>query len=315
MAPQSYIPPAANVLGTLGTVFWCIQLIPQIWQNWRQKNTDGFPALMMLLWAISAVPFGVYAVVQNFNLPIQIQSQVFGTLSLVTWAQILMYSHKWPTWKAIGLATGLFTIFAGVEVLLIFTLRGPYVRGVEWPMILVGSIAAVILIIGILPPYPEIWKRRGRVVGINFIFLTMDSLGAYFSLFALVAQEHFDILGGVIYIGVIITEGGIFLLHFIWLFRTRKLRKRAKLEGKDFDDLPEARRWQWNPEKRHRQSQSVTLDVEAGNNTSTDRVIDPSVPRDPEPDHICQAKEVDKRQIEINVVALDSEDDADDEMV
>lgn len=52
MAPQSYIPPAANVLGTLGTVFWCIQLIPQIWQNWKHKKTEGLPAMMMLLWGI-----------------------------------------------------------------------------------------------------------------------------------------------------------------------------------------------------------------------------------------------------------------------
>lgn len=53
MVPQSHIPPAANVLGMLGTVLWCIQLTPQIWQNWRLKETDGMPALMMLLWAFS----------------------------------------------------------------------------------------------------------------------------------------------------------------------------------------------------------------------------------------------------------------------
>lgn len=42
---------ASNVLGTIGTVLWCIQLIPQIWYNWRRKKTDGFPATMMFLWA------------------------------------------------------------------------------------------------------------------------------------------------------------------------------------------------------------------------------------------------------------------------
>lgn len=53
MAPQTHIPPAANVLGTIGTVLWCIQLVPQIWQNWRHKKTEGMPGIMMLLWAIS----------------------------------------------------------------------------------------------------------------------------------------------------------------------------------------------------------------------------------------------------------------------
>ena len=38
----------------------------------------------------------------------------------------------------------------------------------------------------------------------------------------------------------IFIEGGIFLSHGIWLLRTRKLRKEAKLAGKIFDDLPES---------------------------------------------------------------------------
>lgn len=45
------IPVAANVLGTIGTILWCIQLVPQIWYNWRRKKTEGLPASMMLLWA------------------------------------------------------------------------------------------------------------------------------------------------------------------------------------------------------------------------------------------------------------------------
>lgn len=69
MAPQTSIPVAATVLGTIGTILWCIQLIPQIWTNWRSKSTDGMPASMMFLWALCGVPFGVYAIVQNFNIP------------------------------------------------------------------------------------------------------------------------------------------------------------------------------------------------------------------------------------------------------
>ena len=39
-------------------------------------------------------------------------------------------------------------------------------------------------------------------------------------------------------------ELGIFVCQAIFLFRTRKLRKQAKLDGKKFDDLPEARAYQ-----------------------------------------------------------------------
>ena len=70
-------------------------------------------------------------------------------------------------------------------------------------MLVVGSLATVLLAAGLIPTYLEIWKRRGRVVGISqsfvntkvsssvtetcpgFVFLTIDWLGAFFSLMAL----------------------------------------------------------------------------------------------------------------------------------
>ncbi len=52
-------------------------------------------------------------------------------------------------------------------------------------MIVVGVVAAILLAAGLLPPYWEIYIRRGRVIGINWIFLTMDWCGAFFSLMAL----------------------------------------------------------------------------------------------------------------------------------
>ncbi|KAL8678765.1 MAG: hypothetical protein Q9186_004916 [Xanthomendoza sp. 1 TL-2023] len=68
MAPQTSIPISATILGTIGTILWCIQLIPQAIKNHRTKTTEGLPASMMFFWAVCAVPFGVYAVVQRFNI-------------------------------------------------------------------------------------------------------------------------------------------------------------------------------------------------------------------------------------------------------
>jgi len=93
MPAQTSIPVSANVLGTIGTILWCVQLVPQVYRNYRTKSTEGLPATMMFLWALCGVPFGVYAIVQNFNIPIQIQPQCFCALCLLSWAQCLRYGR------------------------------------------------------------------------------------------------------------------------------------------------------------------------------------------------------------------------------
>jgi hypothetical protein len=112
-----------------------------------------------------------------------------------------------------------------------------YNRGNEVPTLVIGIVASILLAAGLLPPYAELWKRHGRVVGINWIFLSMDWCGAFFSLMAVVAQNTFDVLGGVLYIICCFLELGIFTSHIIWMIRTRKIRKAAAAEGKSFDDL------------------------------------------------------------------------------
>jgi hypothetical protein len=38
---------------------------------------------------------------------------------------------------------------------------------VTWPDILVGVVATLFLCAGLLPPYFELWKRGGRVIGFS----------------------------------------------------------------------------------------------------------------------------------------------------
>ena len=224
MAPQTSIPLAATVLGTIGTVCWSIQLIPQVWTNWKTKSTEGLPGATMLLWAASAVPFGTYAIAQNFNIPVQIQPHVFCALAMVNYAQILRYGSGWRIWTSILTSLTITLAFAALEALLIMLFRGPTQAGNGTPMLVIGIIASVLVAAGLLPPWWEIYKRGGQVVGISFIFLTVDLCGALFSLLALVAQHTFDVLGGVLYIICLFLEGGIFVSHGIWLLRTRSSR-------------------------------------------------------------------------------------------
>lgn len=169
MAPQASIPAAATVLGTIGTILWCVQLVPQIWTNWRAKATDGLPGSMMLLWALCGVPFGTYAVVQHFSLPLRVQPQVFAALCLASWAQTLAYSRRWRARAAALLGAAVAAALAGAEAALVLTIRPVYDAGDETPVLVVGVAASVLLAAGLLPPYGEMWKRRGRVIGINWV--------------------------------------------------------------------------------------------------------------------------------------------------
>ncbi|KAG9185955.1 hypothetical protein G6011_02511 [Alternaria panax] len=226
--PQVSIPPAANILGTLGT---------------------------------GGVPFGVYAIVQNFNFALKFQPQAFASLTLIAWGQTLYYHNKWRVWTATLATIALAASFGIMELILILTLRGPYARGVEWPMMVMAISASVIQVVGLIPPYFELAKRNGRVIGIDFWFLTIDYLGAFFSLMAVVAQQWFDALGASLYIACMALETGIFVSQAIWLWRVRHVRKEAKKAGKTYDEYVKE-----NAGKKLMRcgSEETFVDVEAG---------------------------------------------------
>ncbi|KAK2794018.1 hypothetical protein FQN50_009952 [Emmonsiellopsis sp. PD_5] len=157
-------------------------------------------------------------ILQQVNIPIQIQPQIFGTLCIICWVQILYYNHNYSLRKTILI---------------------PYRKGITWPSILFGAIASLLLALGLVAPYFELWKRQGRVIGINWFFLSMDTLGALFSLLALAAEGTFDIMGGILYIIVLILELGIFASHIVWRIRFRGLRKEAKEAGVSVDEIIE----------------------------------------------------------------------------
>lgn len=48
----------------------------------------------------------------------------------------------------------------------------PYRKGITWPDLLVGIVAAIMLGAGLVPVYFELWKRNGRVVGFSEYLLS-----------------------------------------------------------------------------------------------------------------------------------------------
>lgn len=210
---------ASTVLSTIGTVIWCVQLIPQIYFLHKRKNAEGFPPIFMALWCISGVFMAIYFIISDSYIPLQLQPHLFTVLCSVAWFQSMYYPpNEYGRLKILAIATTFYGLWTGLEVGFSVWLRPVYSKGTKWPDLIFGIIATVFLTIGLLPPYFELAKRKGRVVGINFVFLAMDSSGAVFSMVAMIIGT-FDVMGMILYAMVIVLEAGLFLSQVIWLLR------------------------------------------------------------------------------------------------
>ena len=59
-----------------------------------------------------------------------------------------------------------------------------------------------------MPPYFELMKRQGRVIGINFLFLFIDSMGAWLSFISIILG-NLDVMGIALYCVIAGLEVGI----------------------------------------------------------------------------------------------------------
>ncbi|TDZ48257.1 Uncharacterized protein CTRI78_v008329 [Colletotrichum trifolii] len=226
-------PAAANALGTLGAVCWSIQLIPQIVINYRRHNATGLQPSMMMLWAWAGVPLGVYNIVQDFNVALRIQPQILTFLSLATWIQCYYYERvrilssvaaasltkkanrpltcrkNWSVHRSLAVVTPVAAAMAGIQTGLVFALRVPQSKGVEWPLIVMAVLSAALLAAGVLRHYWDIYVHR-TVRGISFIFVAIDALGDVFSLASIFFQPTVDVLGIVIYATEFVLWCGVF---------------------------------------------------------------------------------------------------------
>jgi len=222
-------PVAENVLGTIGTVLWCIQLIPQIWKSWREKSTAGLSQFLVLLWGMAGLPLGVYALLQDFNIPLIVQPQLFGFLALFSWGQCLYYDKKFSARKAALIAGTVMAVEGGLEAGIYFAVHPSMnQRAIQF----FGVLTSVLIALGLLPQYWEIFQRR-EVVGISIPFITVDLLGGVFSLLSLVFRPKFDALAGVAYSLVVAMDALVVIAAMILnpIVRRRRRREASEQEG------------------------------------------------------------------------------------
>ncbi|SJX65238.1 uncharacterized protein SRS1_16063 [Sporisorium reilianum f. sp. reilianum] len=229
---------AENVLGTIGTVLWSFQLVPQIIKSYRAKDTDGLSAWLLLIWVAGSIPQGTYLVVQNINIPLIIQPQLFSTFAIIAMAQCWRYSHGVSTRQCTlgALATGL--IAGGCEVGFYFLCKLGESRGTSAGTKTMGIVGAALIVLGLVPQFYEIWRYR-EVKGISLLFLAIDCSGGVFSLLSLVFKESFDGIAAANYIGIVVLELGIFACYLVLnpkAARKRQLEQQQNATETNSDD-------------------------------------------------------------------------------
>ncbi|KAK9465854.1 PQ loop repeat-domain-containing protein [Lipomyces arxii] len=232
MTPEQHDNTISTLLGTMGTVLLCVQLIPQIYTNYRRKSTEGLTAAMFILWASAGMLFGIYFIVQRTSVALMVQAEIFSFLSLVTVCQCLCYGNKYSLLKASTVCLLVAMLSAGLQLAVIIPLQNSNLykddpKPTCWPLLLIGTLSAICVFVGLLPPYFELGHLQGQVIGINFVFLAIDSTGAILSFASLLFPQtdangvrlKTDVLGMVLYCLVATTESGIMLSHLIWHIR------------------------------------------------------------------------------------------------
>ncbi|KAJ7862656.1 PQ loop repeat-domain-containing protein [Mycena olivaceomarginata] len=219
---------AENVLGTIGTVCWTAQLVPQVWKSWRERSTEGLSPWLVLLWGISAGFLGAYTIILNLNIPLIIQPQLFGFLALVSWGQCQYYGVGRSRRAAAVMALGVMLIVGGFEAAMVFAVRPAYAAGREAGARgtqFLGIFSAVLISLALLPQYAEIWQHR-EVVGISMVFIVVDMLGGVFSDLSLAFKDRFDIIAGITYSLVVVLDGFVVLAALILNPRAKQRRQR-----------------------------------------------------------------------------------------
>jgi PQ loop repeat len=67
------------------------QLIPQILINYKRRGAASVEPIMVIMWISAGIPLGIYNIVRDFNILLQLQPQILTLLSLAIYGQYIHY--------------------------------------------------------------------------------------------------------------------------------------------------------------------------------------------------------------------------------
>ncbi len=93
---------AITVASTASLILWTVQLLPQIYHNYRRKSTEGLSLAMLLIWFPGAVISAGYNYASALAIPLIIQQHIFSFLAAICILQDVYYGggirHRLPRW-------------------------------------------------------------------------------------------------------------------------------------------------------------------------------------------------------------------------
>ncbi|KAH9913760.1 uncharacterized protein B0H18DRAFT_1147286 [Fomitopsis serialis] len=207
----------------MGTICWTVQLTPQIWKSWRTKSTEGLSPWLCFVGPAAGF-MGVYAIVQDLNVPLIVQPQLFGALCLASWAQCQYYgAPRRPRAVCVALYGAALAGLAGFQGGMVYAVRGGR-RAVE----AFGIISSVVLSLALFPQYYEIYVHR-EVVGLSVPFMAVDMLGGVLSDLSLAWRPPpFAAVAALSYSLVVLFDGLVLLAAAVLNPLARRRRKRAE---------------------------------------------------------------------------------------
>ncbi|GAA5975833.1 hypothetical protein JCM5350_000748 [Sporobolomyces pararoseus] len=217
---------AENVTGTIGTVLWCIQLVPQVWLNHRRKTTEGLHVALYTTWCFSGIFLGIYAILEDINIPIIVQPHCYGGLCAIIFCQMVYFDRKWSLRNTVLLFLAYCAVGGGFEVGMYFAAKPGVDRGIKGASMPFGILSDICLAAGFFPQFWQIWKDR-EVIGLSYVFLAMDTLGAVFSILSLAFKSSFDGVAFAGYLVVIVFEVIIVVLAIILNPSAKRSRQAA----------------------------------------------------------------------------------------
>lgn len=174
------------------------------------------------MWAVAGVPLGIYNIVEDFNVALQVQPNILIFLSLLTWSQCKYYGDKWSRSRIALSSIVLASFLGGIEAGLVFALALARDRGQKWALTLMAVLAAILLAAGVLRHYFDMLRTRSDA-GISLRFALLDASGDVVSLLSVAFQPSLSTLGMAIYGTELVIWIGLIamLLYFRTMGRTK----------------------------------------------------------------------------------------------